>query len=369
MRLLLFNLVTDLDHPILGFTTHWIRALAERAQWIEVITMRRGRVQVPDNVRVHSVGAERGFSRARRAFEFYRLLFDILKRGRIDGCFAHMMPEFAILAGPILRARRIPLVTWYAHPSLHWRVKLAHLFSQQMVASLPHAYPWKKDKFTVLGQGIDTTLFSPGGETPEAAPVLCVGRLARVKNLDTLVRAMAMLRQPAQVVLLGKAASPDDEDNVAGLHRLARELGMAERLTFAPPVPPAQLPAWYRRCALHVNLTPAGFGDKVAWEAMACGRPCLVANADFSETLGRYADTLLCRVNDAADLACKLNGLLRKSEAERAEIGAYLRAQVERLHSLPRLADGILAQLRRFAPRRTSVATPRMRYVPCTGLD
>jgi glycosyltransferase involved in cell wall biosynthesis len=94
-----------------------------------------------------------------------------------------------------------------------------------------------------------------------------------------------------------------------------------------------------------VNLTPAGFGDKVAWEAMACGRSCLVANEDFRETLGRYADELLFRVNDPADLAAKLSAVLQKSAAERAEIGAYLRSQVERLHSLPRLAENILGEL------------------------
>ena len=47
-----------------------------------------------------------------------------------------------------------------------------------------------------------------------------------------------------------------------------------------------------------------------------------------------------------SDLAQKLAALLAKSSAERAAIGADLRAQVERLHSLPRLAERILAELK-----------------------
>jgi glycosyltransferase involved in cell wall biosynthesis len=82
---------------------------------------------------------------------------------------------------------------------------------------------------------------------------------------------------------------------------------------------------------------------------MACGRPCLVSNGDFRETLGRYADELLFRVNDPVDLAAKLSAVLEKSAAERAEIGAYLRGQVKRLHSLSRLAERILELLQRFA--------------------
>jgi glycosyltransferase involved in cell wall biosynthesis len=97
---------------------------------------------------------------------------------------------------------------------------------------------------------------------------------------------------------------------------------------------------------VHGNLTPAGFGDKVAWEAMSCGRPCLVANDDFRETLGEHAGELLFRNGDAIGLAQKLAAFLAKSSTERAAIGADLRAQVERLHSLPRLAERILAELK-----------------------
>ncbi len=361
MNLLLFNLVTDVDHPILGFTTHWIRELAGRVNSIDVITMRAGRIEVPANARVHSVGAERGYSEPRRVLEFYKLLFAVLRQREIHGCFAHMMPDFSILSGPILRAKRIPLVTWYAHPSLHWRVKLAHLFSHQMVSSLPHAYPWKKDKLTVLGQGIDTTLFAPGEEREEAGLVLCAGRISPVKNLATLLHAVARLRQPARLVILGKTAGPEDKTCLDGLRRLASDLRIADRVTFVPPVPPAQLPEWYRRCTVHVNLTQAGFGDKVAWEAMACGRPCLVANTDFAETLGQHAPMLLFRVNDPVDLAVKLEKLLESTDTDRAAIGSYLREQVERLHSLPRLADGILAQLRRFAPGQCSAISYPLR--------
>jgi glycosyltransferase involved in cell wall biosynthesis len=94
-----------------------------------------------------------------------------------------------------------------------------------------------------------------------------------------------------------------------------------------------------------VNLTPTGFGDKVAWEAMSCGRPCLVANDDLRETLGQHAGELLFRSGDAIELAQKLAALLAKSSAERAAIGADLRTQVKRLHSLPRLAGRILEEL------------------------
>jgi glycosyltransferase involved in cell wall biosynthesis len=346
-HLLLFNLVTDSHDPILGFTTQWIHELAARVRFIDVITMRAGVIDVPPNVRVHSVGKEHGYSEPRRVLEFYRHLFRILRAQRIDGCFSHMMPVFSALGGPILRARRIPLVTWYAHPNLTFPVRLAHLFSNRMVASLPHAYPYRKDKLSVIGQGIDTALFAP---SPTAVAsdnlILCAGRISRVKNHPTLLRAAAYLRIPFRLVILGATAGVEDEIYACELKQLALELGLEDSVTFASPVLRDELPKFYRRCAVHVNLTPTGFGDKVAWEAMSCGRPCLVANDDLRETLGQHAGELLFRNDDAIDLAKKLAALLAKSSSERAAIGADLRTQVERLHSLPCLAERILAELR-----------------------
>jgi glycosyltransferase involved in cell wall biosynthesis len=286
---------------------------------------------------------------------FYKLLLGILRMRRIDGCFSHMAPEFSALAGPVLRMCRIPLVTWYAHPSLTGWVKLAHLFSNRMVTSLPSAYPYRADKLAVIGQGIDTDVFTPQGDIAvDEDLILCVGRISRVKDHATLLRAIALLSWPVRVRILGATAGPEDETYAAELRRVVADLHLTNTVTFAAPRPRHELPHEYGRCAVHVNLTPAGFGDKVAWEAMSCARPCLVANQDFRETLGAHAAELLFRVGDAGDLAQKLAALLARSESERAAIGADLRRNVDRLHSLPRLADRILAELTPWPRRETA---------------
>jgi glycosyltransferase involved in cell wall biosynthesis len=347
MRLLLFNLATDADDPILGFTTRWIQALAKRVEFIHVITMRAGRIEVPENVRVYSVGKEKGYSEPRRATEFYRHLFRVLREDRIDACFSHMIPIFTVLAAPVLKVKKIPIVTWYAHPSLTWILKLAHHLSDRMVASVATAYPYRKDKLVVIGQGIDTDLFCPDGSPPEEPPmILCVGRLSPVKDHPTLIRAAALLRErlkkPFRVVILGGPAGPKDEPYVRSLHRLVEELNLQDIVSFHPPVPQSALPNWYRRCIVHVNLTPTGFGDKVAWEAMACGRPCMVANEGFRETMGRWEDLLLFNHGNVRELAEKLRDLLAMSEEKRLEIGSALRKNVMKNHSLEGLAKRLV---------------------------
>ncbi len=93
---------------------------------------------------------------------------------------------------------------------------------------------------------------------------------------------------------------------------------------------------------MHVNLTPTGFGDKVALEAIACGKMCLVANEGFRETLGEYAAELLFRFGDAEDLSDRLAYVLSMPETQKSAIGSYLAEQVVKMHSLERLAQNLM---------------------------
>ena len=132
-RLLLFNLATDADDSALGFAILWIAELAKHTAHIDIITMRAGRYDLPEHVRVYSVGKEKGYNEFRRFIEFYRILFRLLRQNRYDGCFAHMMPLFVVMAAPILRLNKIPIVLWYAHRSDTLILRLATFFAHRIV--------------------------------------------------------------------------------------------------------------------------------------------------------------------------------------------------------------------------------------------
>lgn len=348
IRLLLFTLATDTDDPILGFTMRWIQELAKRVECIHVITMRMGRLAVPANVKVYSLGKENGYSEVRRLVVFYRYLNSILGPDRINMCFSHMVPIFTILAAPLLRRHGIPIISWYAHPSLTAMLKIAHHLSSRMVTSLETAYPYRKDKLIVVGQGIDANVFCISSLFPDEPPIiLCVGRLSPVKGHLTLLEASAILRQRwhkvFRVIILGGPASPADENYIKSLRTQVQSLHLQDVVRFEAPVVHSELPSWYQRCTVHVNLTPTGFGDKVAWEAMSCGCPCVAANVGFADTFGAYKDLLLFRHGDAKDLATKLECQLRLSPEGRKQLGLYLRQRVIQRHSLAQLSDKLVA--------------------------
>lgn len=357
MNLLVFNLATDAHDPILGFTTLWLNKLAEKVSTIHVITMRSGVLKLRENITVYSLGKEWGYSEPRRAIRFYRFLYHILRSQSIDLCFSHMTPIFTNLAAPVLKVLAIPIVTWYAHPSLTNNLKLAHHFSTRMVTSIPTAYPYLHNKLVVVGQGIDTDLFAPSSNrfidkvtannlSDQCPLILAVGRLSPVKDYGTLITAVGYLisqtSHRVKLLIVGNPTNSQDEIYVQSLYTQVQQLNLTSVVTFQPAVSMYELPEIYRGCTVYVNLTPTGFGDKVALEAMACGKVCLAANTGFRDTLGIYADQLLFTHANPQNLAQKLAAILSLGDKQRQIMGDYLRQQIIKYHSLDRLIHNLL---------------------------
>jgi glycosyltransferase involved in cell wall biosynthesis len=362
MRVLAIVQAWNREDPIRGFIVRWMEKLAERLDELLVLTLEQRQPSTHATIKLYSLGKERVQRRGKRwryLAQWHHHMQEILQIRPPDVVFTHMSPIFSILAAPYAKAKGIPIITWYAHPSLTWTLKLAHHLSDRMVTSLGTAYPYRHDKLIVVGQGIDTDLFSPDVRCPtkDTPLILYVGRLSPVKDLPTLFKAAHQFRQrwrkPFQVVVVGGPASPRDQTYVQSLHEQVKQLGLEGTVYFKPPVPMADLPAWYRRCAVLVNLTPMGSGDKVAWEAMASGRPCLVANEGFRETLGKYADHLLFRHGDPKDLAEKLITLLDLHPATRERLGVYLRQRVIQMHSLELLGGRLTNVFREACSHRS----------------
>ena len=122
-----------------------------------------------------------------------------------------------------------------------------------------------------------------------------------------------------------------------------RELGLEGSVQLVGAVQHQHTVHWYRRCVAHVNCSPADQSlDKTALEAMACARLSLSSTLGFRQTLGDWADCLLFRYGDAADLAGKLTMLLALPRKEVKQIGLDLRQRIFQMHDLQSLADKLV---------------------------
>jgi len=152
-------------------------------------------------------------------------------------------------------------------------------------------------------------------DLPAGAPVvLCVAQLAANKNLEVLIRALALMPE-AHVVICGR-----DALHRAHLEELARRLAVGDRLRITGFVDEADLEGLYAAATcLVLPSVHEGFGLPVA-EAMARGLPVACSRAPaLMEVAGGAA--LLFDPQDPADLAAQVGRLLREP-ATRAELRA-----------------------------------------------
>ena len=341
-RLLIFNLRTDADDHILGFTTRWINELAQYYSHVDVLTTHAGRITVADNVRVFSTGRERNNSRFARIANFYGHLSRLLLQHRYDVCFAHMQPLFAVMGAPLLTLRGVKTTTWYTHRQRNKQVEWAARLSYRVVSAVESSFPVPTSKLRVLGHGIDTDFYTSTPEPKPSTRIVQVARLTDIKHQHILLHAAKDL--DCEIVLVGDIPDGFEDGYKQRLHRLVDELRLRDKVIFAGAQTPEQVVAWYQGAVIAINLSPVGLFDKAALEGMACGVPVITSNPAFSTLNGEYDQQLRISAPDATEELCnKLSHLLNLSPNERQTIGAHLRAGVIENHSLATLVHKLIA--------------------------
>jgi D-inositol-3-phosphate glycosyltransferase len=161
-------------------------------------------------------------------------------------------------------------------------------------ASLVSLYGACPDNVSVVSPGVNLKVFTPGKgravarkelEVPADAHVITfVGRIQPHKGPEVLIRAIAemvnhspTLRSKLITNIMG-GASGANQSEVERLKELVSWLGIDDVVRFAPPVPRAELPQWYRAADLVCVPSYSESFGLVALEAQACGTP-VVATA------------------------------------------------------------------------------------------
>jgi glycosyltransferase involved in cell wall biosynthesis len=138
------------------------------------------------------------------------------------------------------------------------------------------------DRVHVVPLGVDHALFRPLERRPPGRPyLLFVGSEHPRKDLLTLLRALAVLRQRHRDLVLVKVGEPGNAEAAfrAPVDAAIRELGLGDAVVFAGAVPDADLPVYYSGAECLVLPSRAeGFG-LTPLEAMACGCPVVVSTA------------------------------------------------------------------------------------------
>jgi glycosyltransferase involved in cell wall biosynthesis len=206
------------------------------------------------------------------------------------------------------------------------------------------------------GLGETVHVVHPGADTVEpvasrrAEPTLVtVAHLERHKAQGDVIRALAALRgrHPSlRYVLIG--GGPDRPQ----LERLARELGVGERVEFTGALSHERALAELARCHVHVMPSSIDAFGVAHIEAMAAGLPAIAGAGTGAEDVAREGEGMvLVRPGDVSELARVLDGLLSDRDRLQA-LGESARRTVREHFSWERCGEQTAAVYRSLSSAR-----------------
>ncbi|MBX2866352.1 glycosyltransferase family 4 protein [Candidatus Kaiserbacteria bacterium] len=336
MKLFILTQAVDTNDPVLGFFHRWIEEFAKNVEQVTVICLKEGSHNLPENVKVLSLGKERGVSRLGYIYNFYTYI--TRERGNYDVVFVHMNQIYVLLGGLLWRLWGKRASLWYAHGHVPFSLRVATLFAHAIVTSTESGFRIRTKKKHVVGQGIDIKKFAPS-EKKDDHPytIISVGRMSPVKDYETLIQAVASLPD-VRVLLVGGADTKEQEEYVKRLEKLVAEQGLSDRVSFVGSVPNHEVPRLLSESDLMVNTSHTGSLDKTMLEAMAMEVPVFTCNEAMREVLGEYQDMFLFPKKDVASLAEKIRSYKDGDE----DYGAQMRSIVAEHHTVEGLIKKIL---------------------------
>jgi glycosyltransferase involved in cell wall biosynthesis len=330
----------------------------------------RNRLAGDDGVIVHRLPVLGHVSNTPLGLGWARALRRIIREERIDLVNGHgPVPIFADAAR--LAAGDLPFVLTYhagrmrksrplpdAMCRLYERFVLAATATRarEIICSSEYVTSAFPDLFagraTTVEPGADLELFRPSPPAAAARIVFAASltQATAYKALPDLLHAVAKLTATVPDVHLEVAGDGDAEP---AYRRLAADLGIAGRVTFAGRLAGAELAAAYRRA--RVLAHPAHFDNfpTVIVEAMATGRPVVATRVGaIPRQVADGERGLLYQAGDVAALTGALRAVLTDDALARRLGGAGARFVADRL-SWPVQSDKTVeVYLRALAPRR-----------------
>lgn len=336
MRLLIITQSIDKNNPVLGFFHRWVEEFAKNFEKITVICLEKGEYNLPNNVKVMSLGKESKKSRMRYVMNFYKYIWN--ERKNYDAVFVHMNQEYVLMGSILWKIISKKIVLWRNHYAGSIFTYIACILCNKIFCTSKFSYTAKFKKTVLMPVGIDTNIFKSDPlikRVPHS--ILFLGRIAPSKNVHVFIEALVELNKKGidfTSSIYGDAGA-GDELYYDSLKAKAKEFGIGSKVSFYRGVPNQETPKIYNAHDIFVNLSPSGMYDKTIFEAMLCGCLVLASNKNLNEVVDRR---FIFKENDVVELSTKLASFLKADENERCGSQIELEGYARGSHSLSLLA-------------------------------
>lgn len=343
MKLLIVTQKVDKNDAILGFFHRWVEEFAKHCEKVSVICLEEGVHDLPENVRVYSLGKESGKFKLLYLLRFYKFILSLRKE--YDSVFVHMNPEYVVLAGDLWRLMGKRIALWYTHREKNLKLRLAEQIAHIVFTASKESFTLPSKKLKIVGHGIDTNAFiCPSYKGPsDRIRLIQVGRITLIKHCENAIEALTLLEDKYVLRFIGAPHTKADQEYFENLNKLIAAKNLSDRVEFSGIIPNKDLAREYCEADATLNLVPTGGVDKAVLESMAAGRIALSSNQAFADYFGPHKDMLLLRDNKPEMVAAALRSIFESGRAE--EITAYLTKTATSKASVGFLISNIIKEL------------------------
>jgi len=317
MKLLIITQKVNKNDSILGFFHRWIVEFSKHFESIVVICLEKGLSDLPDNVKVLSLGKENSVSKVKYLVNFYKFIWQ--ERKNYDAVFVHMNQEYVLLGGLFWRLLGKKITMWRNHHAGSILTDISSVFCSKVFCTSKFSYTAKYKKTVLMPVGIDTDLFFLKKEiVREPHSILFLSRIAPVKRPDLLLEALMELKRRGinfKASFFGDPL-PIDQKFYQTLKDKVKDNDMNDCVQFCKGIPNEQTVEIYNQHKIFVNLSTSGMYDKTIFEAMACGCLVLASNKNLR---GLVNDRFIFEEGNLNELQSKLKDLLTMSAGDKHE--------------------------------------------------
>ncbi len=311
IKLLILTQKVNIEDSILGFFHSWIEEFSKHCQEIIVICLEKGKYNLPDNVRVFSLGKEIGASPVKYIFNFYKIIWR--ERKKYDKVFVHMNPIYVIMGFIIWKLFRKKIGLWYAHGSVNNELRLAEVLTDLVFSSTASGFRIKSKKLKIVGQGIDVDKFTISPQLNGSVfNLIAIGRISPIKGYDIIIDCINLLKRfinPIKLTIIGGVVREEDKKYFEKLQKKIKDLELSSIINFIGPLSNDKIVYYLQKSDLMINASSTGSLDKVMLEAMSCGLPVVTCNESIKDVFCQDWKNYFFEKNNLQELVSKIRSL------------------------------------------------------------
>lgn len=343
MRLIIYNLETDLNSPVLAAAHHWIEAFAQHVDQVVVYSTHIGRLNLASNVEVHEIGGGTVVKRAVALIRLFVSFFRELPFRKESIVFHHMSPRTLLVLGPLYRLARVNQGLWYSHSKKSFSLRASKYFANKIFSSTPTAIPISGDKLRFVGHGVKSEKFTEAlaksGKSRRG--IVALGRISPIKRLEQIIDAISHTRIADMNLTFIGSSKVDDQYEVK-LVELARLKDIS--LKIIGSLPYESIPQKLCEFDAIYTGTPKSV-DKAAIEGAICGCFVLTTEEQTLHLTGMKEVFRFLGFEDTPPLSVQITTLANLSAEMQSKMRATLSARAAELNDINETTLKILSAL------------------------